>query len=196
MLDRSTGAARDGRPRSPGPEMTGAPLSEGTHMAKLDRLLMRADIIHVEDERPDLDHTIVRGLYEHFVDMQGRQPSFDEFRDYVDRITSSIEWLDLWEQFSPHVPSVEERAAHEEATPQRDPSPEGRVTVARHSRGPGRPGWTAELFWARYRDALGRTEPPHSYRALALQFQTLDGPRGIDPDHLRKLVRRFGPPPG
>ncbi len=44
--------------------------------------------------------SIVRGLYEHFVDCQGRQPDLDEFRDYVDRITSSIEWLDLHNLFS------------------------------------------------------------------------------------------------
>jgi hypothetical protein len=80
-------------------------------VSKLDPLLMRADIARVEDERPDLDHTIVRGLYEHFVDVRGRQPDLDEFREYVDRITSSIEWLDLHQWFSPHEPTTEERAA-------------------------------------------------------------------------------------
>ncbi len=64
-------------------------------MLKLDALLMRADISCLEAERPDLDHTIVRGLYENFVDCHGRQPDLYEFRDYVDRITSSIDWLDL-----------------------------------------------------------------------------------------------------
>lgn len=77
-------------------------------MPKLDSLLMRADIIQVEEDRPDLDAYIVRGLYLRFVDCQDRQPDLAEFRDYVDRITSSIDWLDLHNLFSPHEPTVEE----------------------------------------------------------------------------------------
>jgi hypothetical protein len=30
---------------------------------------------------------------------------------------------------------------------------------------------------------------------LAQHFESLDGERGIDPDYLRKLLRRFGLPP-
>jgi hypothetical protein len=60
---------------------------------------------------------------------------------------------------------------------------------------PGRPPWTAEKFWARYRDARARATPPYTYRAIAPHFQTLDDTRGTDPEYVRKLVRRFGLPP-
>jgi len=63
------------------------------------------------------------------------------------------------------------------------------------ARGPGRPGWTAELFWTRYQEARGRAKPPYTYRAIAPYFDTLDGTRGADPDYVRKLVRRHGLPP-
>jgi hypothetical protein len=195
MLDRSTGQTRDGRPRSSGFDKTGASSPEDSSVSKLDPLLMRADIARVGAERPDLDHTIVRGLYEHFLDVQGRQPDLDEFRDYVDRITSSIEWLDLRELLDPHEPTVEERAAYEEAAFHSDRVVNA-VTVAPGPRRPGRPGWTADLFWARYGDACARADPPCTYRSVARHFESLDGGRGIDPDHLRKLARRFGPPPG
>jgi hypothetical protein len=75
---------------------------------KLDSLLMRAHLLRVEAERPELDHAIVRGLYERFMDCRERQPDLHEFRDYVDEIASSFDWLDLWHQFSPHEPTVEE----------------------------------------------------------------------------------------
>ena len=160
-------------------------------MPKLDPLLMRADIARVETERPDLDHTIVRGLYEHFFDVQGRQPTLVEFHDYVDHITSSIEWLDLWERFSAHEPTEEERAGLlEGVTPGAPP-----VTMGRRPRHPGRPGWTAELFWARYREALAKAPPPRTYRVVAPLFVALDGTEGTSPEYLRKLVRRFGLPP-
>jgi hypothetical protein len=60
------------------------------------------------------------------------------------------------------------------------------------TRGPGRPPWTAELFWTRYQQALGSATPPYTYSAIAPYFETLDGNRGTDPEYLRKLVRRYG----
>ncbi len=60
---------------------------------------------------------------------------------------------------------------------------------------PGRPGWTQELFWTRYRDALGRAEPPHTNASIAAHLEMLDGELGTEPDYLRKLVKRFGLPP-
>ena len=63
------------------------------------------------------------------------------------------------------------------------------------TRGPGRPGWTRELFWARYADARTRSAPPHTYAAIAAHFEMLDGETGTEPDYLRKLVKRFGLPP-
>lgn len=61
-------------------------------------------------------------------------------------------------------------------------------------RGRGRPPWTAQLFWARYREAVARVKPPHTYDAVAPHFERLDGSVGTTPDFLRKLVGRFGLP--
>jgi hypothetical protein len=63
------------------------------------------------------------------------------------------------------------------------------------SRKPGRPAWTAELFHARYREALDRTDPPHKNASIAANLEMLDGEMGTDADYLRKLVQRFGLPP-
>ena len=73
------------------------------------------------------------------------------------------------------------------------PRDAGRVPRVRDA--PGRPGWTPELFWARYRDALGRADPPHTNASIAAHFEMLDGELGTEPDYLRKLVKRFGLPP-
>jgi hypothetical protein len=67
--------------------------------------------------------------------------------------------------------------------------------VGQHPRHPGRPGWSRELFWARYRAARGRTDPPHTNASIAANLEMLDGATGTDPDYLRKLVQRFGLPP-
>ena len=62
-------------------------------------------------------------------------------------------------------------------------------------RGPGRPAWTPEMFWTRYVEACEQVGPPFAYREVARRFRGLDGESGIDPDHFRKLLRRFGSPP-
>ena len=59
----------------------------------------------------------------------------------------------------------------------------------------GRPAWTQELFWTRYRDARDLARPPYTNKSIAPHFELLDGTRGADPDHVRRLVRRFGLPP-
>ncbi len=160
-------------------------------MPKLDHWTMRARVGRVERERPDLEHSIVRGLYKNYFEMREREPTFDEFREYVHEITSTIEWRDLYDWFSPHEPTIEEREGLLDGVAAGAPA----VTLAPRRRRPGRPGWTPELFPARYRDACARSTPPHSFRSVAPNFDTLDGDRGIDPDHLRKLAHRFGLPP-
>lgn len=63
-------------------------------------------------------------------------------------------------------------------------------------RGPGRPGWTPDLFEERWSDASRLTPPPPTLKALAKHFQGLDGSMGLlTGDHLGKLRRRF-PGPG
>jgi len=58
----------------------------------------------------------------------------------------------------------------------------------------GRPPWTADLFWTRYREAVARVKRPHTYDAVAPHFERRDGTLGTTPDYLRKLVGRFGLP--
>lgn len=55
-----------------------------------DHLLMLADIAQVASERPELDETTVQALYQHLVLTQGGQPTIDQAREYVDRLTSSL----------------------------------------------------------------------------------------------------------
>jgi hypothetical protein len=59
------------------------------------------------------------------------------------------------------------------------------------ARGPGRPGWTKDVFWARYREAEAATGLPRTEATLAANFQALDGSIGVDADHLRRLRRKF-----
>lgn len=66
---------------------------------------------------------------------------------------------------------------------------------AGRARTAGRPGWTRERFWTHYRDAVARTDPPHTRASIATHFEMLDGVMGIEPDSLRRLVRRYDLPP-
>lgn len=128
-------------------------------MPKLDSLLMRAHLLRVEAERPELDHAIVRGLYERFMDCRDRQPELREFREYVDEIASSVDWLDLWHEFSPHEPTVEE---HEGMCPPVEPAPR---------RSGGRPRGTGLLTAANVRaadQALRSERPTHAVTQEAL----------------------------
>ncbi len=51
-------------------------------------MIMSADIARVASERPDLGEELVQALYNYFVFIEGRQPTLDQFRDYVDRLSS------------------------------------------------------------------------------------------------------------
>ena len=57
-------------------------------MRNPDPLIMSADIARVAAERPQLGGELVQALYQHLVLIDGRQPSLDELRDYVDRLSS------------------------------------------------------------------------------------------------------------
>jgi hypothetical protein len=61
-------------------------------------------------------------------------------------------------------------------------------------RGRGRPGWTADLFRRRWREAIerGKVPEPATIPAVAPTFVMLDGEEGIDPEYLGRLARRFG----
>jgi hypothetical protein len=163
-------------------------------MPKLNRWTMRARVRRMERERPDIGRAIIEGLYQDYYEAQDHEPTLNEFRDHVDEVTSTVEWRDLHEYYSPHEPTEEEKLALLDGFGRGISAIEPmRVVSAR--RPPGRPGWTAGLFWARYQEAVARSAPPHTYRVIAPLFVALDGTEGTSPEYLRKLVRRFGLPP-
>jgi hypothetical protein len=185
-----------------------------------DPLIMSADIARVAAERPELDEDLVQALYQHLVLIQGRQPTVDEVREYVDRV-SSLDHDRLRQRLGlgrrkrgsrgrtasgRRGPSSASTAAdgvavgagaHPEA--RREPAEAAGQDPVDHAnavRGPGRPGWTSDLFSTRYQAALDRATRPYTHQSIADQFEMLDGTVGADPDHLRKLLKRYGRPPG
>jgi hypothetical protein len=164
-------------------------------MSRSDPLLMLADIALLEAERPDLDVVLIAAIYHHLLAIEERQPTLDEFRAYVDRVSclgeealrQELEVVDIgrgWTRVRPGRP-----AADGTPRPRTDAAPLDAPRL-------GRPGWTVELFATRYQAAKARATPPYTYRSIAAHFEMLDGTVGADPDHLRKLVRRYGPAPG
>ena len=143
---------------------------------------MLADIARLTFENPDLDEAVVRGIYQHQVLTTGRQPTLRQAREYIGHLTSHLD--DITIRVTLGLPPPR---------PSGDGTQRARAVPARR---PGRPAWTAELFAVRYRAALERAAAPHTYQSVADQFEMLDGSIGTDPDHLRKLIRRYGPTPG
>ncbi len=188
-------------------------------MSRPDQLAILADIARVAAEHPGLGEDVVRELRGRLRWRQPHEPMLYEFRAYVDRVSClpvemlrehlglvayplihrprpaaapPAESVDLMAEDQPAVgaPPAGASAGRE---PVAGDGPRGRsVRTPR----PGRPGWTPELFEARYRAARERATPPYTYRSIAAQFEMLDGETGIDPDHLRKLMKRYGQAPG
>ena len=153
-------------------------------------VLMRDHIKRMRAEFPALDADVIERIYEMLVVALSRQATEDEFRArvaelsrYDDATLRAMLWL------------PPKTGARDDARATADPPDAADRDRTRAVRRGGRPGWTAERFRARYREACERADPPHTYRSVAPNFDTLDGHRGIDPDHLRKLARRFGLPP-
>ena len=94
-------------------------------MSNPDPLIMSADIARVAAERPEMGDELVRALYQHLVLIEGRQPTIDELRGYVDRLSSLDEHV-LRQQLG--------------LVPQRRP---GRPAAARPGR--GRPRGSGQL---------------------------------------------------
>ena len=154
---------------------------------------MRDHIKRIRAEFPALDADVIERIYQMLVVALSRQPTEDEFRARVAELSryDDVTLRDmLW--LSPKTGARASDGAYSPAVSSGAADRGG----ARSVRRPGRPGWTTALFRARYREACGRSSPPHSFRSVAPNFDTLDGHRGIDPDHLRKLAGRFGLPPG
>lgn len=56
-------------------------------MSRSDPLLMLADIARMEAERPDLDVELIAAIYQHLLVLEARQPTLDELREYVERVS-------------------------------------------------------------------------------------------------------------
>lgn len=56
-------------------------------MSNPDPLIMSADIARVAAERPELDDELLTALYQHLVLIEARQPTPDELREYIDRVS-------------------------------------------------------------------------------------------------------------
>lgn len=166
-------------------------------MSRSDPLLMLADIALLEAERPDLDVVLIAAIYHHLLGIEERQPTLDEFRVYVDRVSclgeealrQELGVVEIGRDWIRGRPGGPASTADGTPSPGTDAAP---VDAPRL----GRPGWTVELFAARYQAAKQRATPPYTYRSIAAHFEMLDGTAGADPDHLRKLVRRYGPAHG
>ena len=168
-------------------------------MRRPDPLLMLADIARIASERPELDEGLVRAIYQHQVLTSGRQPTLQQAHAYIEHLTVRLDDATLRATLG-LGPGPGRRANEPGETVNTAPDvgearSSGRGAVARQSGRPGRPAWTRDLFWARYRVACSSTPPPHTYRSVAPAFESLDGTVGIDPEHLRKLAGRYGLPP-
>ena len=141
---------------------------------------MLADIARLASENPDLDAALVRAIYQHQAMTTGRQPSLRQARVYIDHLTSHLD--DATIRVTLGLPPA--------AT-----TVESARTGGVRGRRPGRPGWTQELFWAHYGDALARADLPHTNASIAAHLEMLDGELGTEPGYLRKLVKRYGLPP-
>lgn len=52
---------------------------------------MLADIAQIISERPEIDEALVRGIYQYLVMTEGRRPSIEHAREYIDHLTSHLD---------------------------------------------------------------------------------------------------------
>ena len=177
----------------------GLPVPVTTAGPSLDRdpSRMRNDINRLAAEHPDLEALIIDRLYQNLLLLLARRPDLQEARAYIAELRVTMDERMLRGLVC--LPPVEPPTKAQRAGGLRRPAPivvaGTRVPGRPASRGPAARHGPGSCSWERYRDACDRTPPPHTYRSIAPQFLTLDGHRGADPEYVRKLVRRFGPPP-
>jgi hypothetical protein len=153
-------------------------------------ILVRNDIDRVRSEFPALDYELIERIYQQLVVALLRQPTEDELRAHVVKLTTRMDDPTLrgFLGLPPKARAGPRGGSRRTSMPA---SGDGARAVRRS----GRPDWTAELFWARYQEACEQVGAPYAHVEVARRFRGLDGEHGIDPDHFRRLLRRFGLPP-
>ena len=91
----------------------------------------------------------------------------------------------------PRHPGPARRRGSIEANGGESTTPATHESVRGPRSGPGRPGWTRELFEEHWREAMAATPQPRTFPALAAHFRAFDGTLGgVTGDHLGRLRRR------
>ena len=115
-------------------------------MSRPDPLLMSADITLLEAERPDLDVELIAAIYGHLLEVEGRQPTLAEVREYVDHVLSYLGEGMLRQRLGLEVRQPLRRPS---AVERPDPAPPAATP------GRGRPRGTGLLTVAKVRETYG-----------------------------------------
>lgn len=149
-------------------------------------LSAQADITAVAAETGLSDELVTR-IHEHLTEIQVKPPTYEDLEVYA-----SYGAEHLGEGGIRHYLEMPADPDHP-ATPEALRLLEEWAAEAEALAKPPR-AWTRLAFVLRYVDACMRSTPPHTPRSVAPYFVALDRTHGISPDHLRRLVRRFGLP--
>jgi hypothetical protein len=130
---------------------------------------------------------VVERIYHHLGDVDGEPPERSRLQAYTAHVGGGLGEGGLRIHFGlppdparpadPLTAQLLERMAAREEDERKQPT-----------------DWTKARFQLRYIDACMHTTPPFMPHSIAPHFVTLAGKRGVSPDHLRSLVRRFGVP--
>jgi hypothetical protein len=151
-----------------------------------DPLPAQADIAAVVAET-GLSLELVTRIHEHLTEIQEKPPTYEDLEVYA-----AYGAEHLGEGGIRHYLEMSADPDHP-ATPEALRLLEQWAAEAEAWSKPPRT-WTGSAFALRYVDACIRTTPPYTPRSVAPDFIALDRTHGISPDHLRRLIRRFGLP--
>lgn len=90
---------------------------------------MLADIAQIIAERPEVDEALVRGIYQYLVMTEGRQPTIQHAREYIDHLTSHLNEDTI--RLTVGLPARRKRSARTPATRNRGrPKGSGHLNLA------------------------------------------------------------------
>ena len=127
--------------------------------------------------REDLDEAMARLYFEH-PELVGT-PEEEMFRKFLTRTTAQ---------------NARGMAASRRLARERNRAAAGDMPRPKR-RGPGRPGWTPELFWEHLRAAIKASRGDDRLATWAAKFEALNGARGVQPETLRRKINQYGMPP-